>query len=75
MISFILGLMLLITPFLVVVLFKDKKIGFIFVLFCSILFHVILALATQMLGIFYYGIIIGVIFVADLILFFFFLKK
>src|SRR3989339_1548052 len=75
MISFILGLMLLITPFLVVVLFKDKKIGFIFVLFCSILFHVILALATQMLGIFYYGIIIGVTFVADLILLFFVFKK
>jgi len=67
--------MLLITPFLVVVLFKDKKIGFIFVLFCSILFHVILALATQMLGIFYYGIIIGVTFVADLILLFFVFKK
>jgi|GEM_PF-582558 len=78
MISFVFGLVLLIIPFLAVALFKDKKpfdelrVGwFVFVLFFSIVFHVALAIITQMLGIFYYGVIIGFTFIADLILLFF----
>jgi hypothetical protein len=74
-ISFILGLILLAIPFLAVVLFKDKKIGFVFVLFFSILFHVFLAIITQILGIFYYSVIVFATILANIILLFFILKK
>jgi hypothetical protein len=75
MISFIFGLVLLIIPFLAVASFKDKKVGFVFVLFFSIVLHVALAILTQSVGIFYYGVIIGITLVADLILLFFVFKS
>ncbi len=82
MISLFFGIILLALPFLAVILFKDKNlpagrhgIGFVFVLFFSILFHVVLALVTQMLGIFYYGVVLGAVILADLILLFFIFKK
>src|SRR3989344_6645022 len=60
MIKFIVGIFLLIAPFLLVGFFKDKKRGFIYVLFFLIVFHTLLAVFTQLFGIFYYEVILGI---------------
>ncbi|MSU60682.1 MAG: hypothetical protein EXS52_02070 [Candidatus Staskawiczbacteria bacterium] len=54
-------------PFLLTGLFKDKKRGFIYVLFFLLLFHTALAFFTQFFGIFYYQIILIVTILADLV--------
>ena len=59
MIKLIAGIILLLAPFLLVTLFKDKKRGFVYILFFLIAFHSLLALFTQFFGIFYYGVILG----------------
>ena len=58
MIKFIVGIFLLIAPFSLVGFFKDKKRGFIYVLFFLIVFHTLLAVFTQLFGIFYYEVIL-----------------
>jgi len=68
MIAFIFGLILLAAPFVLLSLFKDKKRGFIFILFFLISFHTVLALTTQILHIFYYWVIIVASAIADIIL-------
>ena len=59
MAKLIFGLILLVVPFLLVSLFKDKKRGIIYVLFFLIIFHTFLAFLTQFFGVFYYGVISG----------------
>jgi hypothetical protein len=53
MIATIAGSILLGAPFLPLGKFQDKKRGFIHILFLSLLFYTILALMTQIFGLFY----------------------
>ncbi len=76
MIKLIVGLILLAAPFLLITLFKDKKRGFVYILFFLIIFHAFLALFTQFFGIFYYGIILGANLLAVLgLLFYVFINR
>ena len=59
MINTIIGIILLIVPFLLVVKFKDKKLAPFFIFTFLIAFHLVLALVTQALGIFTYPVILG----------------
>lgn len=68
MIKLIAGIILLLAPFLLMALFKDKKRGFVYILFFLIAFQSFLALLTQFFGIFYYSVILGVNLLAVLIL-------
>lgn len=74
MIETILGLILLVVPFLLIGLFSDKKRGFIYVLFFLLLSQVALALLTQALGIFYYWVVVGCTLFIDIVLLFVYLK-
>lgn len=75
MIGTIFGLILLGLPFLAVGLFSDKRKGFLYVFFFLFLFETILAVFTQLLGIFYYEVIIGANFLAGLAVLFFYFKN
>ena len=74
MIVTILGIILLIFPFVFAGFFVDKKKGFIYILFFLLLFQTVLGLLTQALGIFYYNVIFGCTLAADFILFLAFVK-
>lgn len=74
MIQLIAGIILLAIPFILIDLFSDKKKGFIYVLFFLLLFHTILAVLTQALGIFYYWLVLAITALADLILLAFYFK-
>ncbi len=67
MIASILGGILLFFPFLLITLFKDKKKGFVCILFFSIIFYTVLAFFTQLFGVFYYWVIVLFSFLADII--------
>ena len=58
MIKLIIGLIILLTPFLLIEKFKNKVEGFFTIITLSITFHLILALITQALGIFNYTLIL-----------------
>lgn len=75
MVRFAVGIILFAAPFLAVNLFKDKKRGFLYVLFFLFAFHIILAFFTQLFGIFHYWAIIAVSFLTDLMVIFFYFKK
>jgi len=66
----ILGIILLVLPFLAVNLFSDKKRGFIYVLFFSLLFQTALAITTQFFGVFYYNVVMCCTLFADIIILF-----
>ena len=66
----ILGIILLALPFLAVNLFSDKKKGFIYVLFFSLLFQTALAITTQFFGVFYYNVVMCCTLFADIIVLF-----
>ena len=66
MVATVIASFLLIVPFLALGLFKDKKRGFIYVLFFLLLFHTALAFFTQLFGIFYYQVILAATVLADL---------
>ncbi len=59
MIKLLIGLILLAIPFLLVGLFRNKKKGFVYVLFFWLLFHACLAVLSQVFGIFYYGVLLA----------------
>ncbi len=65
MIKTILGLILLLIPFLFIFKFKDKKIGFVYVLSFFLGFHLLVAVVTQLFYIFTYW----VVFIINLIVF------
>jgi hypothetical protein len=65
MITF-LGIIIFAIPFASVVLFKDKMIGFFSVFTVSFLLHFLIALTTQVLGLFKYEVIIPIYLVIGL---------
>jgi len=60
MIKIIFGLVLLLIPFLLVYRFKNKKIGFVYILSFLLGFHLIVAVLTQIFGVFNYWVIFGI---------------
>lgn len=58
MIKVVIGLILLLIPFLLIIKFKDKCKGFFYILSFLISFHLIVAIVTQLFGVFNYTIII-----------------
>ncbi len=69
MIKTIIGLILLLIPFLPIIKFKNKKIGFFYILSFTICFHLILSILTQFFHIFTYGVVLSInIFVSLMIL-------
>lgn len=60
MIESIFGLLLLVTPFILVFCFKDKKIAFLNVLIIYIAVHIGISIFTQTLHIFSYPVIISI---------------
>ena len=68
MIKTILGLILLLIPFLLIYKFKDKKIGFAYILSFLIASHLLLAVVLQAFGIFNYLIVFGINLLLDMII-------
>jgi len=62
------GLILLLIPFLLIYKFKDKKIGFAYILSFLIAFHLLLAVVLQAFGIFNYLIVFGINLLLDMII-------
>jgi len=75
MATLIAGIILLAIPFLLVSLFGNKNKGFVYILFFSILFQALLAILTQLFGIFYYGVISGATLLADIIVIIYLVRK
>ncbi len=67
MIKTIIGVILLLIPFLLLYKFKDKKIGFAYILSFLLAFHLAVAIITQLFGVFNYPVIIVINFLAALI--------
>ena len=74
MIVLISGLILLSIPFVLIDLFSDKKRGFIYILFFSLLFQTILAVLSQSFGIFYYWVVSGFTILADIVALFIYFR-
>jgi hypothetical protein len=69
MIKTIIGLILLLIPFLLIIKFKNKKLAFFYIFSFIISFHLILSILTQFFHIFTYGVLLGInIFVSLMIL-------
>jgi len=68
MIKIILGLILLLMPFLLIYKFKDKRIGFFYILSFLIGFHLLIAVLTQLFHIFNYASVVGIVLITDLII-------
>lgn len=62
-------------PFLLVSRFQDKKKGFVYILFFSILFQALLAILTQAFGIFHYSVAFTAILLADIAVIIYWLGK
>jgi len=69
------GIILLGLPFLGLTLFKDKKAGFVYILFFSLLFCTALAFLTQLLGLFNYKVVFTVTAAAEIFFLFFVLAE
>jgi len=65
MLKIIIGLILLLIPFLLIYKFKDKRIGFVYILSFLIGFNLLIAVFTQVLGVFNYLIVIGILLIID----------
>ncbi|MFH1308296.1 MAG: hypothetical protein ABIH72_05580 [archaeon] len=70
MIKTLIGIVLFLSPLLLLARFNGKKIGFAYILSFMIFFHLILALITQLFGIFSYAVIL----IANLAVFFIVLR-
>src|SRR3989344_7633451 len=68
MIKTILGIILFLSPFLLINNFKDKKKAFFYILSFIIGFHLFLAIITQLFGIFNYNIIFFINFILTVII-------
>ncbi|OGJ19874.1 hypothetical protein A3K73_02685 [Candidatus Pacearchaeota archaeon RBG_13_36_9] len=66
MIKTIIGVIVLLIPFLLLYKFKDKKEGFCTILAFLLIFHLAVAVLTQLFGIFNYLVILFVCAVADI---------
>jgi hypothetical protein len=75
MISHIIGLILLILPFILTSLFSDKKKGFIYTLFFILSGFSFLTIFLQAVGFFHYWIVISLITLFDLLVLGYFIKK
>ena len=60
MIKIILGLILLLLPFLLINKFENKKLGFFYIFSFMIGFHLFVSVITQLFGIFNYEVIFGI---------------
>lgn len=74
MVNIISGIVLAFTPFALLPLFKNKKAGFVYIIFFLILLQTVLGFSTQILGIFYYNVIFTVVGIADIIVLLWVLK-
>jgi len=63
-----LGIILLLAPFLLLYRFKDKKIGFAYILSFLIAFHLAVAVITQAFGVFRWNLIIIINVIVDIII-------
>lgn len=75
MIQLAIGLALILIPFLLVILFKDKRDGFFYVFSGLIGFSTIFFILLLWLHIFYYSILFSIYFLIDLIVIFYVHKK
>ncbi len=60
MLATILGLVLFLVPFLLIYRFKDKILGFAYILSFVIGFHLLTAVITQFFHVFSYGVVLGI---------------
>jgi len=67
MIKTVIGAILLLVPFLLLYKFKDKKLGFAYILSFVLAFQLAVAILTQALGIFRYWIVVAVNLIAVVI--------
>ena len=74
MFALILGIILLLSPFVFLGLFPDKKTGFVKILFFVLIFQSVLGIFTQSLHIFYYGVIFWATLVADIAILIYLIK-
>ncbi len=65
MILTLLGIIILLVPFLLIYRFKDKKEGFVTILIFFLIFHLVISVLTQALGFFNYLTIIFISLVVD----------
>jgi hypothetical protein len=71
MIQTIIGVILLLIPFLLIFKFQDKKIGFAYILSFTMLFHLVLAVITQFFHVFNYPVILIINILACVIILFY----
>ena len=74
MFNVILGLFLILIPFLLTFCFTDRRRGFLYILSSLIGFHLLVALITQSLHIFSYPLILGINIFISLVCIFIFIK-
>ena len=67
MLKTMLGVILLLIPFLLLYRFKDKKLGFAYILSFLMAFHLALAVITQAFGVFSWSLVVIVSLIADII--------
>ena len=75
MITTILGLLLLLAPFLLIFCFDNRYRGFLYIFSASVVWHLLIALITQSLNIFTYEVIISLNILIALVSLFYLIKK
>ncbi len=70
MIKTIIGVILLLIPFLLLYRFKDRRVGFAYILSFLIAFHLLVAIVTQLFGVFNHWVIFVVNLVVCLVILF-----
>lgn len=71
----IFGLIILFIPFLLTLLFKDKREGFVYILFSWIFFQTLISIITQALGIFSFWIIFAINLLGAIFVFYYLYKN